>query len=188
MTDDFRERGLIVDEDVAQYDGTTAVVRTEHLRRGDVEFLRWRAERWMKVRHMPAAFRHSPWFVLRHGRRCWRTRSPARRWRSVLGLEDERAVFERFREHRRREREAATVGGAAGLRRVRAGGLEVAGLDDRQLVEAHVPAKRRVDLVDGQRLELGVHLLVPRERPAELLARRNQIEQRRILRCARPTR
>ena len=49
------------------YDGTTAVVRTEHLPAEEIEFLRWRAERWMKLRHMPAAMRHSPGFVLRHG-------------------------------------------------------------------------------------------------------------------------
>jgi hypothetical protein len=55
MTSDFAGRGLIVDEDVAHYDGTTAVVRTEHLESSEVEFLRWRAERWMKLRHMPAA-------------------------------------------------------------------------------------------------------------------------------------
>ena len=29
--------------------------------------MRWRAERWMKVRHLPAALAHDPGFVLRHG-------------------------------------------------------------------------------------------------------------------------
>jgi hypothetical protein len=61
MTRDFRERGLIVDEDVAHYDGTTAVVRSEHVSAAEIEFLRWRAERWMKMKHLPAAFVHSPW-------------------------------------------------------------------------------------------------------------------------------
>jgi anaerobic magnesium-protoporphyrin IX monomethyl ester cyclase len=42
MTRDFAERGLIVN-DVDEYDGTTAVVRTEHLAAEEVEFLRWRA-------------------------------------------------------------------------------------------------------------------------------------------------
>jgi len=37
MTKEFRDRGLIVDEDVAHYDGTTAVVRTEHVAASDVE-------------------------------------------------------------------------------------------------------------------------------------------------------
>src|SRR5438445_3644663 len=65
MTRDFRERGLIVDEDVSHYDGTTAVVRTDHLETADIEFMRWRADRWIKVRHMPAAVLHSPGFVPR---------------------------------------------------------------------------------------------------------------------------
>src|SRR5258705_997768 len=39
MTQEFRDRGLIVDEDVAHYDGTTAVVRTEHVDATDIRFL-----------------------------------------------------------------------------------------------------------------------------------------------------
>ena len=109
MTDDFRRRGLIVDEDVAHYDGTTAVVRPSTCRRDDIEFLRWRAERWMKLRHMPAAFLHSPGFVLRHGLEMLAHTFTGTTLRSVLGLESERAVFERFRERRRRERELATA-------------------------------------------------------------------------------
>ena len=54
MTKDFRERDLIVSDRVEEYDGTTAVVRTEHLSADEIEFMRWRAERWMKVRHVPA--------------------------------------------------------------------------------------------------------------------------------------
>ena len=63
MTQDFREKNLIVNEDVDEYDGTTAVVRTEHLEAEEIEFMRWRAERWMKVRHLPVALRHDPGFV-----------------------------------------------------------------------------------------------------------------------------
>lgn len=105
MTEEFRRRGLIVDDDVSHYDGTTAVVRTEHLAADEAEFLRWRAERWMKVRHMPAAVRHSPAFVLRHGLSMLRHTFAGTTLRSVLGLEDERRVFARFRAIRRRERE-----------------------------------------------------------------------------------
>ena len=54
MTKEFRERGLIMNERLEEYDGTTAVVRTEHVAAEEVEYLRWKAERWMKVRHMPA--------------------------------------------------------------------------------------------------------------------------------------
>ena len=60
MTDDFRRRQLIVDEDLAHYDGTTAVVGTAHVPPREVEFLRWRAERWMKLRHMPVASATAP--------------------------------------------------------------------------------------------------------------------------------
>ena len=67
MTKDFRERGLVVNDRVEEYDGTTAVVRTEHLAADDIEFLRWRAERWMKLRHFWPTLSHSPGFVLKHG-------------------------------------------------------------------------------------------------------------------------
>ena len=67
MTKDFYERGLIINENSEEYDGTTAVVRTDHLTTEAVEFLRWRAERWMKLSHLPAVLFHSPWFTLRNG-------------------------------------------------------------------------------------------------------------------------
>ena len=106
MTREFRDRDLIVDEDVAHYDGTTAVVRTEHLSASEVEFLRWRAERWMKLSHMPVAFRRNPGFVLRHGLEMLQHTFTGTTVRSLVGLEDERAVFERFRDDRRRRRES----------------------------------------------------------------------------------
>jgi len=106
MTREFQDRGLIVDEDVSHYDGTTAVVRTEHVAAEDVEFLRWRAERWMKVRHMPAALAHSPMYVLQNAFAMLTHTFAGTTLKSLVGLEDERAVFARFREHRRRERDA----------------------------------------------------------------------------------
>ena len=57
MTKDFRDRRLIINERLEEYDGTTAVVRTEHLAADEVEFLQWRAERWMKLRPV----RSGPW-------------------------------------------------------------------------------------------------------------------------------
>ena len=104
MTRDFRERGLIVDEDVSHYDGTTAVVRSAHVGAEEIEFLRWRAERWMKMKHFPFAVAHSPWFVLRNGARMLAHTFTGTTWRSMLGLESERDVFERFRASRRAER------------------------------------------------------------------------------------
>ena len=105
MTQAFRERGLVVDEDVSHYDGTTAVVRSEHVPATEIEFLRWREERWMKMRHFPAAMVHSPGFVLRHGAKMLAHTFTGTSIRSMLGLESDRVVFRRFQEHRRRERD-----------------------------------------------------------------------------------
>ena len=105
MTKDFRERNLIVNERVEEYDGTTAVVRTAHLTAEEIEFLRWRAERWMKLRHLPSAVRHYPGFVLRNGRRMLAHTFRGSSWRSALGLESERDVFRRYKAIRAQERE-----------------------------------------------------------------------------------
>src|SRR5271155_3096756 len=104
MTKDFRDRGLIINERLEEYDGTTAVVRTEHLSADEVEFLRWRAERWMKLRHMPAAFAHSPLFLLRNAPKMFAHTFRGSTIRSFLGLEDERKAFQRFQAIRRAER------------------------------------------------------------------------------------
>jgi radical SAM superfamily enzyme YgiQ (UPF0313 family) len=105
MTADFRSRNLIVNEDVSEYDGTTAVVRSEHLTADEIEFLRWRAERWMKLGHFWPALTHNPRFVLRHGAAMIAHTFRGSSIRSMLGLETEQAVFERYRSIRRRERD-----------------------------------------------------------------------------------
>jgi anaerobic magnesium-protoporphyrin IX monomethyl ester cyclase len=104
MTKDFRERNLIINERLEEYDGTTAVVRTEHLSAEEVEFMRWRAERWIKTHHIPAAFLHSPLFVLRHGWKMFVHTFRGSSIKSFLGLEDERVAFERYRAIRKAER------------------------------------------------------------------------------------
>jgi anaerobic magnesium-protoporphyrin IX monomethyl ester cyclase len=104
MTKDFRDRGLIINEQLEEYDGTTAVVRTEYLSADEVEFLRWRAERWMKLRHMPAAFARSPLFLLRNAPKMFAHTFRGSTIRSFLGLEDERKAFQRFQSIRRAER------------------------------------------------------------------------------------
>jgi anaerobic magnesium-protoporphyrin IX monomethyl ester cyclase len=126
MTRDFEARNLIVDEDVSHYDGTTAVVRSEHLSAEEIEFLRWRADRWMKVGHMPAALAHNPGFVLRNGLKMLGHTFAGSSVRSVLGLENERTVFARYRQRRQAERaayrgEAAEAEGPGALRDGRAG-------------------------------------------------------------------
>ena len=40
VTQDFRAQGLIESERVEEYDGTSPVVRTQHLSREEVAFLR----------------------------------------------------------------------------------------------------------------------------------------------------
>jgi len=105
MTKDFVERGLVVNSRVEEYDGTTAVTRSAHLSSEEIEFMRWKAERWMKVRHLPVALRHDPVFVLSHGRRMLAHTFRGTTWRSLLGLESSRDVFRRYRAIRARERE-----------------------------------------------------------------------------------
>jgi radical SAM superfamily enzyme YgiQ (UPF0313 family) len=96
MSADLRRKGLIESDDVSQYDGTTSVVRCEAVPAREIEFLRWRAERWIKLRHMPAMIRHDPGFSLRHGARLLRHTFRGSSLRSFLGLESERRAFERY--------------------------------------------------------------------------------------------
>ena len=105
MTKDFRDRNLIVNDDVAEYDGTTPVVRTESLDAEEIEFLRWRAERWIKARHFPSALFHDPAFVTRHAVGMFRHVFRGTSWKTWLGLESERVAFRRYKDIRRRERE-----------------------------------------------------------------------------------
>jgi anaerobic magnesium-protoporphyrin IX monomethyl ester cyclase len=97
MTQEFRDRGLIMNERLEEYDGTIAVIRTEQVPAEEVENVRWRAEHWMKVRHMPAALRHDPWFVVSHAPQMLAHTFRGHTLRSVLGLEDTRTAFERHK-------------------------------------------------------------------------------------------
>ena len=104
MTKDFRDRGLIINERLEEYDGTTAVVQTAHINADEAEFLRWRAERWMKLRHMPVAFRHDPMFVIKNATKMLAHTFRGSTWKTWLGLEDEHRAFERYRAMRQAER------------------------------------------------------------------------------------
>src|SRR5881296_1828247 len=105
MTREFRERGLVINENLEEYDGTTAVVRSEHVAADEIEFLRWRAERWMKVRHMRAVLKTRPGFLLRNGRKMLtHTFRGGSFVKALLGLEDERRAFARYRAIRKAER------------------------------------------------------------------------------------
>jgi hypothetical protein len=105
MTADFVARGLVVNPRVDEYDGTTAVTRSEGLDVEEIEFLRWKAERWMKARHMPRAFAHDPVWVARNAPRLFAHTFRGSTWRSLMGLEDERTAFGRYRSIRAKERE-----------------------------------------------------------------------------------
>ena len=104
MTEDFRNRGLIIDDRPEDYDGTTAVVQTDPLAPEEIEFIRWRAERWMKLHHLPPVFFRSPLFVLRNGMKMLAHTFRGTTLRTLLGLEDERLAFARYRAIREAER------------------------------------------------------------------------------------
>ena len=104
MTEDFRVRDLITNDRWEEYDGTTAVVRSKHMPDEEIEYLRWKAERWMKLRHMPVALWHDPWFVLRHGPEMLANTFRGCTLRSVLQLEDNRKAFARYKAIRHQER------------------------------------------------------------------------------------
>jgi anaerobic magnesium-protoporphyrin IX monomethyl ester cyclase len=105
MTDDFRRRGLIEHERFEEYDGTTSVVRNEHMSAEEIEYLRWKAERGMKTRHLPTVFLHDPWFVARNAAAMAAHTYRGMTLRTVLGLENDRQAFSRYKQIRGRERE-----------------------------------------------------------------------------------
>ncbi|MGC1783735.1 MAG: radical SAM protein [Acidobacteriaceae bacterium] len=105
MTDDFHRRGLIEHERFEEYDGTTSIVRNEHMSADEIEYLRWKAERGMKTRHLPTAFRHDPWFVARNALAMAAHTYRGSKVRTALGLEDDRRAFARYKHIRGRERE-----------------------------------------------------------------------------------
>jgi anaerobic magnesium-protoporphyrin IX monomethyl ester cyclase len=105
MTEDFRARDLIVNDNVNEYDGTTAVVRSEQLSADDIEFMRWQSDRWMKSRHMKSVARHYPRFVARNWLRMIRHTFRGSSWKTWVGLESEHDAFLRYKAIRRRERE-----------------------------------------------------------------------------------
>jgi radical SAM superfamily enzyme YgiQ (UPF0313 family) len=104
MTSALRQQGLINTDEVSKYDGTTAVVTCEHLSGREIEFMRWKAERWIKLRHTYALFRHDPKFIYKYGRRLLKFLFRGSTVRSFLGLESARKAFERYCAIRERER------------------------------------------------------------------------------------
>jgi hypothetical protein len=58
----------------------------------------------MKLRHLPTALRHNPRFGFRHGLKMLRHTFRGNTLKSLLGLENERRAFERYRAIRKAER------------------------------------------------------------------------------------
>jgi hypothetical protein len=105
MTKDFVARDLIINRRLHEYDGTTAVVKSESLDAGEIEYMRWRAERWMKTRHIPAVIRHDTAFVLTHWPKMLAHTFRGSSWKSAFGFESDRKAFERYKAMRQAERE-----------------------------------------------------------------------------------
>src|SRR5205809_15076 len=70
----------------------------------EVEYMRWKAERGMKSRHMPVTFLHNPLFILRNAPKMFAHAYRGSSIRSLLGLEDQRKAFARYRAIRDAER------------------------------------------------------------------------------------
>jgi anaerobic magnesium-protoporphyrin IX monomethyl ester cyclase len=104
MTKDFQARGLIRIERLEEYDGTTAVIDTGKVAPEEIEYARWRAERWMKLRHIPTVMAHDPLFVLRNAIKMLSYNFRGSSLKSLLGIESDRAAFQRYRALRSRER------------------------------------------------------------------------------------
>jgi radical SAM superfamily enzyme YgiQ (UPF0313 family) len=104
MTKALAAAGLITTDRVEEYDGTTSVVACQNMSAEEIEFLRWRAERWIKVRHAWALFKHDPVFVARNLKRLYDFHFRGCTLRTFLRLEDERVAFRRYRAIRAAER------------------------------------------------------------------------------------
>jgi anaerobic magnesium-protoporphyrin IX monomethyl ester cyclase len=96
MAVDYAARGLIENLNVAEYDGTTSVVACENLSGREIEYMRWRTERWIKVRFGWTLFRFYPSYFLRNALRLGRVIFRGSTIRSLLGLASEREAFERY--------------------------------------------------------------------------------------------
>jgi radical SAM superfamily enzyme YgiQ (UPF0313 family) len=104
MSKDFEMQGLMTGRPVEEFDGTTAVVRTMYVKPQEIEYLRWKAERWIKVRHALTILKDRPGFILRNGPRMLGFTFRGNSWRTYLGLESSRKAFERYRQIRAEER------------------------------------------------------------------------------------
>jgi len=80
------------------------VIATPHIAPQAIEYERWRAERWMKVRHIPALLSHDPLWVLRSIPKMLTYNFRGSSLKTMLGLESDWAAFQRYRALRSTER------------------------------------------------------------------------------------
>ena len=104
LSRDLQARGLIAHTRVEEYDGTTAVVTNPEMDPEEMEFRRWRVERWIKFRHMPKALRANPRWVIRNAPEMFNHTFRGCSWKTFLGLESSRVAHQRYREIRAKER------------------------------------------------------------------------------------
>jgi radical SAM superfamily enzyme YgiQ (UPF0313 family) len=104
LSRDLQARGLIAHTRVEEYDGTTAVVTNPGMDPEEMEFRRWRVERWIKFRHMPKALRANPRWVIRNAPEMFNHTFRGCSWKTFLGLESSRVAHQRYREIRAKER------------------------------------------------------------------------------------
>ena len=104
MTKDFRARNLIKIERLEEYDGTTAVVATEHLAAGRNRIPALARRALDEDSAHTGSDRARPAFVLRNWWKMLAHTFRGSSWKSVLGLESDRKVFERYRGIRSAER------------------------------------------------------------------------------------
>jgi anaerobic magnesium-protoporphyrin IX monomethyl ester cyclase len=104
MTKQLAQLGLITSDRTEEYDGTTSVVACENLSGEEIEFMRWKADRWIKARHWLTLFKHDPLFMVRNIKRIADFNFRGSTVKTFLGLEDERRAFARYRGIRAAER------------------------------------------------------------------------------------
>ena len=105
MAADLHEQGLIASYNVEEYDGTTSVVACKNLPGSEIEFMRWEAERWIKLRHGWVTFGQDTLFTLRHGWLMLAYIFRGETVKSILGIESRREAFKRYCAIRKRERQ-----------------------------------------------------------------------------------
>jgi anaerobic magnesium-protoporphyrin IX monomethyl ester cyclase len=104
MTKALADAGLIASDRLEEYDGTTSVVKCANLSGEEIEFMRWKAERWIKARHWWTLVKHDPLFMARNIARIAAFNFRGSSMKTFLGLEDEQEAFVRYRGMRATER------------------------------------------------------------------------------------